>query len=376
MSEADGPLSAPSTNAQAAATTAATGADTATVNANPPQRSTLWSNLSSAVSVTADFAVRKGAEVAAAAQPHVSAAGEFIATKAGEVHSAAQPHVAAAGEYVAAKTDELDKRAGQLVNDASTGISKRASMMVTATNDSISAARDHISTKSTEAATVTRDSAAATHGYLYAKAAEAASLPFVAGEYVAAATAEQIEATKAAKLMLDEGGQDQEDRLLAKNASAEGVALESSAMANIADAARSLRDASEKLRKAAALDSSAAEAPEFTRLADIYVERAKKMEAFLQTVDGNLEAPPLSNKDSIAIGMLHTKLGYRSLFEPRQLPSGVSETTQEPVSLGPQAQRQDNAAMPVFSGSQEAEVDPAPHESRPAAESMSSEVTM
>jgi hypothetical protein len=288
-----------------------------------------------------------------------------VRATASEAHTAAQPHVASAGEYLSAKTDEIATAATEglatakdvivtkpteailaTVNDAAAGISERANAIATATTDGLAVAKDVIVTKPTEAVIATRDSAIAktteaaiaAGDYVAVKATEAANLPFAASSYITVATTEQIEATKAAKVMLDEGGQEEENRLTAIKASADGVALHKSAVLDLADAAKSLRDVESKLRKLATKTTAAAEAPEYSRLAETYAVRAAQLEAFLSTLEGDLEEPSVSNEESIAIGILNTKLGYRSLWEPRLLPvAAIKQGRVEPAPETPEA---------------------------------------
>merc|ERR1712232_1553195 len=184
------------------------------------------------------------------------------------------------------------------------------------TIEGLAAAGETITIKSEEAANMTRDSATAAGDYVSSKAVEAVSVTrdsvAAAGGYVRTAAADQLEKTRTAKMMVDEGGQDEEDRLMAKKAGADAVALQKTALASLAQTAQSLRDAEAKLLFARSC--AAEEAPEFDRLAPTYTERATKIEA--------LEQPVITDTESIAIGILSTKIGYRSLWEPRQLPGG------------------------------------------------------
>jgi hypothetical protein len=321
-------LSAKTNDAAAGISERASVIATATTDSLAVAKDVIVTKPTEAVIATRDSAIAKTTEAAIATR-------DSAANKAAEAAAAAQAHVASAGEYLSAKR-----------NDAAAGISERASVVATATTDGLAVAKDVIVTKpaeaviatrdsaiakTTEAVSVTRDSATAVGDYVSAKAAEAVNLPFVAGSYIAAATTDQIETTKAAKLMLDEGCQDGEDRLIAKRAQADGVGLHNTAVFGLADAAKSLREAESKLRKVVTNATEAGAAPEFSRLAESYAERAAKLEAFLSTLEGDLEAPLISNKESIAIGILNTKLGYRSLWEPCLRPTVANQQDQEYV---------------------------------------------
>merc|ERR1712232_843829 len=194
------------------------------------------------------------------------------------------------------------------------------------TIEGLAAAGDTITNKREEAANMTRDSAIAAGDYVSSKAVEAVSVTrdsvAAAGDYVRTAAADKLEMTRAAKVMLDEGGQDEEDRLMAKKASADAVALHKTALASLAQAAQGLRDAEAKL--VFARSCAAEEALEFDRLAPTYARRATEIEAFLASLEVDLEQPLTTDTESIAIGILNTKLSYRSLWEPRQLLEGRS----------------------------------------------------
>merc|ERR1712232_1001570 len=114
-----------------------------------------------------------------------------------------------------------------------------------------------------------------------------------------------IERSKAAKKMVDEGGQEVEDRLLAKHLGNEGVSAENAAMASLKLASQKLREAEAKLRSesvklqnASATDArevvEQVEWPECEKLAEAYAARAQKIESFLESIYDDLERPVIS----------------------------------------------------------------------------------
>lgn len=230
------------------------------------------------------------------------AAGGFLSTKASEAHAAAQPHVAAAGDYISTKAGE-----------AAVATKEGTLKAVDATKEGAVSMGGYVATKTTDVAVTVGEHATAAGGYVQDYVQEKAS-------DVASAASGRMETTKAAKTMIDEGGQAVEDRLVAKQSAVTAVTLESAAIANLKEASAKLRESEAQLRGLSAAKEPAAdgEAPEFgehvaVEFADMYGERAKKIEDFLQSLGTDLLSPELSAVEADALRLLAPRLALRQV---------------------------------------------------------------
>jgi len=234
-----------------------------------------------------------------------SVTGGYISTKANEAATAAQPHVNANLDYISTKAGE----AATLTKDTAMAT---GGYVITKTGEAASLTKDIVIDKTGQAAVATKEGALAAGGFVQEKAMG-----------VASAATELMERKKAAKQMLDEGGQDLEDRLVAKQLSTDAVALTAAAIRAATEAAQKLSDAEAKLRSAASAAAAAGEEPSFERLADAYAEQAKKINDFLQQASGELEPPSVSAMEADAMPIVNAKLGYRSAVAVASAAAGI-----------------------------------------------------